>query len=341
MKVGSIIALIGGLALMGIVGYMMFFVTQAPPDTREAPKPQADIPPTRPTVMVLVALADLRVGTFVRKDNLKWQIWPAESVLKGVHVTRGDSMVDAGQGDKRLTIKDFDGAVVRLPIAAGQPMTPGLVARAGTRGFMAAVLRPGMRAMSIGVGATSAVAGFILPGDRVDMLWSMSLNGVPAVQTLLTDIRVIAIGQKMQANKATSAGTLTLELTPKQVEGITLARTQGRLEFTLRSIVPEKEKEVGDEFSEQILAVSDGVDGTQLLGTDLASAATTDVGEGWVFDSYTVTKDLVYGKRTTTRPRTTVRTASTGTRTTKAPTTSRTARIRIYRGTKSTVVKVK
>ncbi len=339
MKIGSIIALIGGLTLMGIVGYMMFFVTQAPPETREAPKPKADIPPTRPTVMVLVALADLRVGTFVRKDNLKWQIWPAESVLPA-YVTKEDSLVDAGQGDKKLTIKDFTGAVVRLPIAAGQPMTPGLVARAGKRGFMAAVLRPGMRAMSIGVGATSAVAGFILPGDRVDMLWSMSLNGEPAVQTLLTDIRVIAIDQKTQANKATSAGTLTLELTPKQVEGITLARTQGRLEFTLRSIVPDKEKEVGDEFSEQILAVSDGVDGTQLLGTDLASAAATDVGEGWVFDSYTVTKDLVYGKRTT-RPRTTVRAASTGTRTTKAPTTSRTARIRIYRGTKATTVKVK
>jgi pilus assembly protein CpaB len=331
--------LIGGLTLMGIVGYMMFFVTQAPPETREAPKPKADIPPTRPTVMVLVALADLRVGTFVRKENLKWQIWPAESVLPA-YVTKEDSLVDAGQGDKKLTIKDFTGAVVRLPIAAGQPMTPGLVARAGKRGFMAAVLRPGMRAMSIGVGATSAVAGFILPGDRVDMLWRMNLNGEPAVQTLLTDIRVIAIDQKTQANKATSAGTLTLELTPKQVEGITLARTQGRLEFTLRSIVPDKEKEVGDEFSEQILAVSDGVDGTQLLGTDLASAAAADVGEGWVFDSYTVTKDLVYGRRTT-RPRTTVRTASTGTRTTKAPTTSKTARIRIYRGTKSTVVKVR
>lgn len=340
MKVGSIIALIGGLTLMGIVGYMMFFVTKAPPETREAPKPQADIPPSRPTVLVLVALADLQVGTFVRKENLKWQIWPAESILP-VYVTKEDSLVDAGQGDKKLTIKDFTGAVVRLPIAAGQPMTPGLVARAGKRGFMAAVLRPGMRAMSIGVGATSAVAGFILPGDRVDMLWRMSLNGEPAVQTLLTDIRVIAIDQKTQANKATSAGTLTLELTPKQVEGITLARTQGRLEFTLRSIVPDKEKEVGDEFAEQILAVSDGVDGSPLLGTDLASAVAADVGEGWIFDSYTVTKDLVYGRRTTTRPRTTVRTAGTGTRTTKAPTTSKTARIRIYRGTKSTVVRVK
>jgi pilus assembly protein CpaB len=339
MKVGSIIALIGGLTLMGIVGYMMFFVTKAPPETREAPKLQADVPPSRPTVMVLVALADLQVGTFVRKENLKWHIWPAESVLPA-YVTKEDSLVDANQGDKKLTIKDFTGAVVRLPIAAGQPMTPGLVARAGKRGFMAAVLRPGMRAMSIGVGATSAVAGFILPGDRVDMLWSMNLNGEPAVQTLLTDIRVIAIDQKTQANKATSAGTLTLELTPKQVEGITLARTQGRLEFTLRSIVPDKEKEVGDEFAEQIIAVSDGVDGTPLLGTDLASAGAADVGEGWVFDSYTVTKDLVYGRRTT-RPRTTVRTASTGTRTTKAPTTSKTARIRIYRGTKSTVVKVR
>ena len=338
MKVGSIIALIGGLALMGIVGYMMFNITEPDPEGTKAPVIRADVPPTHPMVMVLVAQSDLVVGTFVRKKDLKWQIWPAESVVP-TFVTKDDSLVDAGQGEKKLTIDDFDGAVVRLPITMGQPMTPGLVARAGQRGFLAAVLQPGMRAMSIGVGATSAVAGFILPGDRVDMLWSMSLNGEPAVQTLLTDIRVIAIDQKTQANKATSAGTLTLELTPKQVEGITLARTQGRLEFTLRSIVPDKEQEVGDEFSEQILAVSDGVDGSPLLGTNLASGAAADEGEGWVFDSYTVTKDLVYGKRSGST-RTQVRTAS-PTRTAKAPTKSSTARIKIYRGTKSSTVKVR
>ncbi len=338
MKVGSIIALIGGLALMGIVGYMMFNITETDPEGPKAPVIRADVPPTIPVVQVLVAQSDLAVGTFIREKDLKFTIWPAESVVPS-YVTKDDSLVDAGQGEKKLTIEDFTGAVVRLPIAAGQPMTPGLVAQAGTRGFMAAVLRPGMRAMSIGVGATSAVAGFILPGDRVDMLWSMSLNGVPAVQTLLTDIRVLAIDKKTQVNKATSAGTLTLELTPKQVEGITLARTQGRLEFSLRSIVPDKEKEVGDEFGERMLAVSDGVDGTQLLGSDLASGLASAAGEGWVFDSYTVTKDLVYGKRKGGR-RKPVRTVST-TRTAKAPTKSRIARIKIYRGTKSSTVKVR
>ena len=127
MKVGSTIALIGGLALMGIVGYTVSNITQ--PKPAPAPVVKADMPPPIPLVKVLVAKSDLVVGTSVRKEDLHWQSWPAESVAP-TYVTRGDSLVDAIQDLKKPTIADFTGTVVRLPIAAGQPMTPGFVARA-------------------------------------------------------------------------------------------------------------------------------------------------------------------------------------------------------------------
>ena len=133
MKVGSTIALFGGLALMGIVGYTVSNITQPKPGPAPAPVVKADMPPPIPLVEVLVAKSDLVVGTSVRKEDLHWQSWPAESVAP-TYVTRDDSLVDAIQGLKKLTIADFTGTVVRLPIAAGQPMTPGFVARAGTRG---------------------------------------------------------------------------------------------------------------------------------------------------------------------------------------------------------------
>ena len=96
--------------------------------------------PTIPTARVLVAKQDLVVGTFVKREDLHWQQWPEESITPA-YVT-DSKLLDAGKSDqKRLTVDDFIGGVVRQPIAAGQPLVRGLVAKAGERGFLAAVLQ--------------------------------------------------------------------------------------------------------------------------------------------------------------------------------------------------------
>ncbi len=265
---------------------------------------QKVVPPTIPTARVLVAKKDLIVGTFVKREDLHWQLWPEESITPA-YVT-DSKILDAGKTDqKKVTIEDFVGGVVRQPIAGGQPMVLGLVAKAGERGFLAAVLQPGMRAMSVPVSATSGISGFILPGDHVDILWDVksSKKGYPFTQTLFRDIRVIAIDQKTNATGATPAKTLTLELTPFQTEAMSLAQNMGGIEFTLRSIVPEEDKEniLDGDLSGGLLAQvglgrSDGVEKGALLGPELLAVATEKEIKEIARDSWTVETDLLFGR---------------------------------------------
>lgn len=271
---------------------------------------QKVVPPTIPTARVLVAKQDLVVGTFVKREDLHWQQWPEESITPA-YVT-DSKLLDAGKSDqKRLTVDDFIGGVVRQPIAAGQPLVRGLVAKAGERGFLAAVLQPGMRAMSVPVSATSGISGFILPGDHVDVLWDVkkSKKGHPFTQTLFRDLRVIAVDTKTSATGATPAKTLTLELTPFQTEAMSLAQNMGGIEFTLRSIVPETDKdsiledENGSLLAKVGLGRSDGIEKGALLGPELLAVAQETEVKEVIRDSWTLENDLLYGVKGTKRIR--------------------------------------
>lgn len=267
-------------------------------------KKQRVVPPTIPTARVLVAKKDLIVGTFVKREDLHWQLWPEESITPA-YVT-DSKLLDAGKSDrKKLTIDDFVGGVVRAPISGGQPLVEGLVAKAGERGFLAAVLQPGMRAMSVPVSPTSGVSGFILPGDHIDILWDVkkSSKGYPFTQTLFRDIRVIAVDRKTSATGATPAKTLTLELTPFQTEAMSFAQNMGGIEFTLRSIVPEEDKENilesedGGLLAQVGLGRSDGVEKGALLGPELLAVATEKEIKEIARDSWTIERDLLFGSR--------------------------------------------
>ena len=263
---------------------------------------QKVVPPTIPVARVLVAKQDLVVGTFVKREDLHWQLWPEESITPA-YVT-DSKLLDAGKSDqKKLTIDNFIGGVVRQPIASGQPLVLGLVAKAGERGFLAAVLQPGMRAMSVPVSSTSGISGFILPGDHVDVLWDVkkSAKGAQFTQTLFRDLRVIAVDAKTNATGATPAKTITLELTPFQTEAMSLAQNMGGIEFTLRSIVPETdndnvlEDESGSLLATVGLARSDGIEKGALLGPELLAVAKETEIKEVIRDSWTLEKDLLYG----------------------------------------------
>ncbi len=189
------------------------------------------VTPAAPAQKVLVARAVIHTGHIVKPDDLRWQAWPAGD-LAPAYVVEG-----------KRQVKDFVGAVARGPVGAGEPITETKLVLAGTRGFMSAVLQPGMRAVSVPVTATSAVSGFIYAGDRVDVLLTHVLSSPQGqhdvTETILRNARVIAMDQKVDftpTDKPDVAKTATLELTPKQSEIVTLAVKMGDLSLVLRSL---------------------------------------------------------------------------------------------------------
>ena len=204
-----------------------------------APRPVAEAaplpPPVQPEMRVLVAQGTLSAGQFVRPENLRWQSWPKDGVASTYFV------------EGKAHIEDFVGAVVRSATNDGDPISEGRLVRPGDRGFLAAVLTPGYRALTVPVTVSSGLAGFVFPGDRIDLLLTMAIADYTgkhqrhATETYLTDVRVLAVDQRSddQNKEVVVAKTATLELTPKQAEKIALATELGTLSLSLRSLAKD------------------------------------------------------------------------------------------------------
>lgn len=186
---------------------------------------------------VLVARSDLPAGTIVQAKHLRWQAWPDATLPDGWYVE--------GKADPA----DLAGTVVRGLVAAGEPVAASRLVHPGEQGFLAAVLAPGMRAVSVSVNATTGIAGFVFPGDRVDLILSHGVereggNGRlrRASETVLSDVRVLAVDQSTDdaAAKASLAKTVTLEVSPKDAEKVTLTADLGRLSLSLRSLARDE-----------------------------------------------------------------------------------------------------
>ena len=187
-----------------------------------------------PAKEILVVGEDLPAGSFVKPKQLLWQPWPEENLMP-VYIVKGNA--------KR---EDFVDSVVRSGITAGEPITEGRVVHPGDRGFLAAVLTPGMRAVTVAINATSGIAGFIFPGDRVDLILTHAIrlnrgeNGTlkRARETVLRDIRILAVDQRTddQNGEVEVAQTATLEVTTKQAEIIAMLTEMGKLSLSLRSL---------------------------------------------------------------------------------------------------------
>ena len=208
-----------------------------------APKPVA-----APSVQVLVAKNALRTGQLIKPEDLRWQAWP-QGALPQTYIIEG-----------KRPLTDFVGAVARISFRVGQPLVDTDIVMPGSRGFLAAVLRPGLRAVSVPATATSAVSGFIYAGDRVDVLLTHTLNGPSgqhsATETILRNARVIAMDQRLDfapGDKPEVGKTATLELTAKQTEIVTLGVKMGELSLVLRSLQDEEERD-GEGNSEDATA---------------------------------------------------------------------------------------
>lgn len=221
------------LAALSTVGGTVFFARSWLDSERAALEAARKQPAIKKVakIYVLVAKVNLAPGTFLKPNHVTWQVWPDAS-LHSTYLRRNAFKIEA-----------LVGSVVRRSISAGEPMTKGRIAKPGDRGFMAAVLNPGMRAATLRISAVTGVAGFAFPGDRVDILLTHRITiagrrGRVATETLLTSVRILAIDQNVIENqaKAKVAKTVTLEVTPKQAEYLTVAANLGQLSLTLRSL---------------------------------------------------------------------------------------------------------
>ena len=184
------------------------------------------------TVRVLVAVNTLQRGERLEIEDLRWQAWPETALTENL-------VTDAGGSNR---INDYEGAVVRSLMIAGEPVSDGKVAFSGSGGFMSAIIEPGMRAATIEIDEVTGAGGFVLPGDRVDVVYVRRGDGDinrATSQTILTNIRVLAIDQLFGdgGEDATIVGSAaTLELTPKDAEFLLSSASQGELSLILRSL---------------------------------------------------------------------------------------------------------
>ena len=215
----------------------------------------AAAPPPRPMAQVLVAKHDLAVGARVSSTDLAWQAWPVEG-LNPNFVTDGSTptpVAASGAGKVAAAaahatadfvssgpMQAFEGSIVKEPILQGEPVVARKVVRGGQGGYLAVVLNPGMRAMSVPINAETAAGGFILPGDRVDVLQSrQGADGRNFVtEVLMRNLRVLAIDQKTSPpdEARTITGTVAvLEVPAADMEVLSRGKAQGEMQLALRS----------------------------------------------------------------------------------------------------------
>ncbi|MBV2147846.1 Flp pilus assembly protein CpaB [Sphingobium sp. AS12] len=233
MDAKKIVLLVGALIIAvttALLARSMLSSSSAPQLNAASMPVEADQP------HVLVATKALPVGTILDAESFRFQPWPKDLIEQAYYLK--------GQADP---VK-LAGSVVRTAISAGQPLTQGGLVKPGDRGFLAAALGAGMRAVTVPVSAQSSVAGFVFPGDRIDLVLTQSVAGggdgeaLKVSETILRNLRVLATDQRMDAMGADGKpevrtySNVTIEVTPKIAEKIAVAQTIGSLSMSLRSI---------------------------------------------------------------------------------------------------------
>lgn len=228
------------LALV-IAGATVQFTRAVLSNNRAAPVQAEAVPQAPKGKRILVASSDLPAGTLVQASHLRWRVWPADDGLEKIYIVEG-----------ARTAEEFTGAVVRQGMRAGEPVTAGRLVKPGDRGFLAAVLSPGMRAVSVAINGVTGIGGFVFPGDRVDLILTQRIKRPEgaeggdrrASETVLSDVRVLAMDQRTndQKGEVKVAQIATLEVSTRQAEAVALAAEIGHLSLSLRSLgapVPE------------------------------------------------------------------------------------------------------
>jgi pilus assembly protein CpaB len=182
--------------------------------------------PVAASSQVFIAVADISPGTAISATAVKAVTWP-QAVIPPKAAS---------------TMREIEGRVVKVPIPQGNPILSSMLAPEGTAAGLSGILEDGKRALTVKVDEVAGVAGFLHPGDHVDVLMDMAMQGEGQSEhfskTILHDISILTTGQIWEQkgnNKPVVVNTVTLELTPDQAEVLNLASNQGKIRMALRN----------------------------------------------------------------------------------------------------------
>lgn len=237
MRVALLVLIACGLAGFGTIVWMV-----APHgETAAASQP---VPVAK--VKVLVAARPLRPGALLKAED-----------IAGREIDE-DKLPAAYIADDANTRRGLTGGMIRRAMVTGDAISANEVLRPGDHGFLAAVLRPGFRTVTVAVDSVSGTAGLIWPGDRVDLILTQQMDDQAvfnagrkiAAETVLRDVRVIAIdAQIVQGSSGGTdsmpARTITLEVSSANAEQVQVATRLGKLSLAVRSAErgPSEDKE--------------------------------------------------------------------------------------------------
>ncbi|KZM48402.1 Flp pilus assembly protein CpaB [Labrenzia sp. OB1] len=224
MKFARILVLAVAVAA-GFLAFRMVMMSggnDAEPKTAQAPAAE------RKQAQVLVAAKDIPLGGKLSAADMSWSPWPEDVIPKGAVTKSASPVAD----------KEHVGQIARAPIFAGEPIRPERLISTD-KGFMSSILPKGKRASAVSVEAETTAGGFILPGDKVDLILTRRSDEGASSQTILENIRVLAIDTTTageQDKKSLSPKkTATLELTLPQSEIVAQAQQIGTISLALRS----------------------------------------------------------------------------------------------------------
>ena len=228
MRIIAILVLVFGVAL---AGGALFFASEYFKELNASMAQQQG----PETVKVLVAKTALGYGATLQQENLQWVEWPRAVVPPG-SFTSVEALLGE-KGDQRR--------IVLRAIEPGEPILEGKITKFGESPRMSMNLGAGMRAVSIKIDAVSGVAGFVVAGDRVDILLTRTQQGQLVSSVILQDITIIAVDQRAnsETTRARLGSTVTVEVNTVQAQKLALARQVGKLSLTLRGIIGEANDE--------------------------------------------------------------------------------------------------
>lgn len=188
--------------------------------------PSADAAGAPALVMVMTAATEIKRGELLQPHMLKAQGWPAEALPEGAFTDTTLLLPAAGEEPRRAL----------RALVAGEVILPGKISGFGEKVTIAQSLSPNSRAMAIKVDAVTAVGGFVTPGDHVDLLLTRGDAETLMTDTILRNIRVVAVDQSDDelSGQPDVATTVTVEVSAEQGQVIALAQRAGTLSLALR-----------------------------------------------------------------------------------------------------------
>jgi pilus assembly protein CpaB len=228
MNLRMVLLVVAALIVAGVTAFLArSYLLQSRPEQQKA---------SIETTQVLVARKALGMGHLIVDGDLGWQEWPVNNI--------NPNYIQRKNGENERT---HVGKVVHYGLSPGEPLTLARMIAPGERGFLAAVLKPGMRAFTIPVNRTSGLAGFVFPGDRVDVILRHQVKDGSGAkrdvsETILQNIRVIGVDTRSsdQDQKPALGKSVTLEVTPKIAEKLAMVGRLGTMTLALRSLSPSE-----------------------------------------------------------------------------------------------------